>query len=111
MHGVVTIRDGDEEVEDVPFIFFISFWCLSPSLPLCVPTVSVFCPVLVGFFQASCVRLVLCQIVASVFEGLELFLIVAANFLIFSCNSHQSLCNEEEFLPTWHPVSFESGTH
>ena len=111
MHGMVTVGDRDKEVKDVPFIFLISFWCLSSPLPFCVPLVSVFCPVFVGFFQVSRMRLMLCQIVSLLFEGLELFLIVVADFLIFSHNSCQSLCNEEEFLPTWCPVSFERGTH
>ena len=111
VHGVVTIGDGDEEVEDVPFVLFIPFRCLSSSLPFCISPVSVFCPVLVGFFQASCIHLMLCQIVTSLFEDLELFLIVTADLLIFSHNSHQSLHNEEEFLPSWCPVSFKSSTH
>ena len=100
MDGVVTIGDGDKEVEDIPFIFLISFWHLPSPLPFCVPPISVFHPVFVGFFQVSSVHLALCQIVTSLFEGLKLFLIVAADFLIFSCNSCQSLCDEEEFLPT-----------
>ena len=111
VHGVVTVRDGDEEVEDVPFVLFIPFRHLSSPLPFHISLVSVFCPVLVGFFQASRVCLVLCQIITSLFEDLELFLIVAANLLIFSHNSCQSLHSEEEFLPSWCPVSFESGTH
>ena len=111
VHGVVTIGDGDEEVKDIPFVFLISFWCLSSPLPFHVPLISVFHPVFVSFFQVSRMCLMLCQIVASLFEDLELFLIVAADFLIFSHNSCQSLHNEEEFLPTWCPVSFESGTH
>ena len=111
MHGVVTIGDGDEEVKDVPFVFLISFWHLSSPLPFCVPPISVFHPLFVGFFQVSCMHLMLCQIITSLFEDFELFLIVVADFLVFLCNSCQSLCDEEEFLPTWCPVSFESGTH
>ena len=111
MHGVVTIRNWDEKVKDVSFVFLISLRCLSSPLPFRIPLVGIFGPVLVGFFQASCMHLVLCQIFTLLFEGLELFLIVAADLLIFSCNSHQSLRDEEEFLPTWCPVSFESGTH
>ena len=111
MHGVVTVGDGDEEVEDVPFVLLISFWCLSSPLPFHVPPISVFCPVFVGFFQASCMCLTLCQIIASLFEGLKLFLRVVTDFLIFLCNSHQSLHDEEKFLSTGCPVSFESSTH
>ena len=111
MHGVVAIRDWDKEIEDVSFIFLISFWCLTPSLPFCVPSVSIFFPVFVGFFQVSHVHLMLCQVLTSLFEGLELFLIVMANLLIFLHNSHQSLSNEEELLSAWCPVSFEGSTH
>ena len=111
MHGVVTIKDGNEEVKDVPFVLLISFWRLPSSLPFCILSISVFCPVLVGFFQVSCVCLTLCQIFASLFEYLKLFLIVMANFLVLARNSSQSLCDEEEFLPTRGPMSFKSGMH
>ena len=111
MHGVVTIRDWNEKIKDVSFIFLISLRRLPSSLPLRIPPVGVFSPMLVGFFQASHVRLVLCQIVASLFEDLELFLIVAADFLIFVCNLSQSMCDEEEFLPPGVPMSFESSMH
>ena len=53
----------------------------------------------------------LCQIFTSLFEYLRLFLIVVANFLVLVHNSSQSLCNEEEFLSTWGPMSFKSGMH
>ena len=111
MHGVIAIRNWDKEVKDIAFIFLISLRCLASPLPLCVPSVGIFFPVLIGFFQASRLCFMLCQIFTSLFEGLELFLIVMADLLIFSHNSHQSLCDEEEFLPAWCPVSFESGTH
>ena len=111
MHGMVAIRDWDEENKDVAFILLISFWCLPSSFPLCVPLVSVFCPMFVGFFQASRILLMLCQVVAPLFEYFELLLVVTADFLIFLCNSSQSLCNEEEFLPAWCPVSFKSSIH
>ena len=111
MHGVIAIRDWDEEIEHISFIFLISFWCLPSSLPLHIPSVGVFRPVLVDFFQTSRMHLVLCQLVALLLEYFELFLVVAANFLIFSHNSRQSLCNEEEFLPTRGPMSFESSMH
>ena len=111
MHGVVTIGDRDEEVEDVPFILLISFWRLSSPFPFCVSPVSVFCPVFVGFFQASHMHLTFCQVFASLFECFKLFFKVAADLLIFSHNSCQSLCDEEEFLPALCPVSFKSGTH
>ena len=110
MHGVIAIRDWDEEIKDVAFIFLILLRCLSSSFPFCIPSVGIFLPMFIGFFQVSCMHLMLCQIIASLFEGLELFLIVVAD-LIFSHNSCQSLCDEEEFLPTWCPVSFKSGTH
>ena len=111
MHGMVAIKDWDEKIKDVSFVFLISFWCLPASLPFRVSPVSVLYPVLVGFFQASHVCLTLCQIVALLLEYFELFLVVAADFLILSCNSSQSLHNEEELLPAWCPVSFESSTH
>ena len=53
----------------------------------------------------------LCQIVTSLFESLKLFLIVMADFLIFVCNFCQSVCDEEELLPAWVPMSFESSMH
>ena len=111
MHGVVTIGDWDEEVKDVSFILLVPLRGLSSSLPLCVPLVCIFGPVFVGFFQASCVRLMLCQIITSLFENLKLFLVVMANFLIFAHNSGQSMCDEEEFLPPWVPISFKSSVH
>ena len=101
MHGVVTIRNWDEEIKDVSFIFFIPLWSLFSSLPSCVLSIGVLFPVLVGFFQMSSVHLMLCQVLALLFECFELFLVVAANFLIFSCNSCQSLRDEEELLPSW----------
>ena len=68
MHDVVTVRDRNEEVEDVPFILLISLWRLSSLLPFCILSISVFCPVLIGFFQVSCMCLTLCQIFTSLFE-------------------------------------------
>ena len=111
VHGVIAIRDWDEEVKHVSFIFLISLWHLPSSLPFRVPLVGVFCPVFVGFFQASHVCLAFCQIITPLLEYLNLFLVVMADFLILSCNSSQSLRNEEELLPAWCPVSFESSTH
>ena len=111
MHGMIAVRDWDEEIKDIAFIFLISFQYLVSPLPFRISSVSIFFPVFIGFFQVSCVHVVLCQILASLFEGLKLLLIVAADLLIFSCNSCQSLCDEEELLPAWCPVSFESGTH
>ena len=111
VHGVVTVGDQDEEVKDISFVFLIPLRGLPFSFPLRVPPVSVFGPVLVGFFQASHVRLMLCQIVASLLENLELFLVVATNFLIFACNLSQSSCDEEEFLPPGVPMPFESSVH
>ena len=110
MHGVIAVRNWDEKVKDISFIFLIPLRCLASSLPLCISLVSIFFPMFIGFFQMSCVCLMLCQIFTSLFEGLELFLIVVADLLIFLRNSCQSLHNEE-FLPAWCPVSFESGTH
>ena len=98
MHGVVSIRDWNEEIKDVSFIFFIALWPLTLLLPLCVPLVRVFLPVFIGCFQVSLVCLMLCQIFSSLFECFELFLIVTANFLIFVRNSCQSLCDEEKLL-------------
>ena len=111
MHGVVTVRDWNEEIKDISFIFLVPLRFLPSSLPLCISLVGVFGPVLVGLFQVSCVCLAFCQIIASLFEDLKLFLIVAANFLILVCNSSQSVCNEEEFLPPGIPMSFKSSVH
>ena len=111
VHGVVTIGDWDEEVKDISFILLVPLRGLSSSLPLRIPPVCIFGPVFVGFFQVSRVHLMLCQIVASLFENLKLFLVVAADFLIFARNSGQSMCDEEEFLPPWVPMSFESSVH
>ena len=111
MHGVVTVGDRDEEVKDVPFIFFISFWSPTLLLPVSIPPVCVLLPVLVGCFQVSPMRFMLCQILSSLLEYLKLLLVVMADFLILSHNSCQSLHNEEEFLSSGGPVSFESGTH
>ena len=111
MHGVIAVRNWDEEIKDISFIFFISFQCLLSSLPGRILSISVLLPVFIGFFQASCMHLTLCQVLALLFECFELFLVVATNFLIFSCNSCQSLCDEEELLPPWQPVSFKSGAH
>ena len=111
VHGVVTIGDWDEKVKDISFVFFIPLRGLPSSLPLRVPPVGVFSPVLVGFFQVSHICLMLCQIVASLLESLKLFLVVTADFLIFAHNSSQSMCNEEEFLPPGVPMPFESSVH
>ena len=111
MHGVVTVGDWNEEIKDISFVLLIPLRGLPPSLPLHIPLVGVFSPVLVGFFQASCVHLMPCQIVTSLFENLELFLVVMTDFLIFAHNSSQSLCNEEEFLPPGVPMPFESSVH
>ena len=111
MHGVVTIRDRDEEIEDVSFILLISLRCSSSPIPLLIPLVGVFSPMLVGFFHVSCVHLAPCQIFTLLLEYFELFLIVTSDFLIFVHNSSQSLCNEEEFLSSWGSVSFESSMH
>ena len=111
MDGVITISDWDEEIEDVSFILFISLGSSCLPLPVSVPSVHVLLPVLIGCFQTSCMCLTLCQILSSLAEYFQLFLIVAANFLILLCHSCQSLHNEEEFQSTWGAVSFESSTH
>ena len=100
MHGVVSIRDWNEEIKDVSFIFLIALWPSTLLLPLHVPLVHVFLPMFVGCFQVSRTCLTLCQIFPSLFEYFKLFLIVVADFLIFVHNSCQSLCNEEELLPS-----------
>ena len=108
---MISISDWDEEIEDISLIFFIALWSFSFSIPIGVPPICVCLPVLIGCFQMSCVCLTLCQIFSSLLEYFELFLVVAADFLIFLCNSCQSLCDEEEFFSTWRPMSFESSTH
>ena len=111
VHGVVTVRDGNEEVKDVPLVFFIPLWSSTLLLPLSVSLVHVFLPVLVGGFQVSRMCLMLCQIFSSLLEYFKLFLIVVADFLVLARNSCQSLCNEEEFLPFGCPMSFESSAY
>ena len=98
MHGVIAIRDWDEEIKDVSFIFLITLRSSTLLLPLHIPSVHVFLPVFVGCFQVSCVHLTLCQIFSLLLEYFKLLLIVAANFLIFVRNSCQSLCDEEKLL-------------
>ena len=100
MDGVVSISDWDEEIEDISFIFFIPIRSLCLSLPVGVPPVGVHLPVLIGRFQASHMCLMFCQILSLLSEYFKLFLAVAADFLIFLCNSCQSLHDEEEFLPS-----------
>ena len=99
MDGMLAVSDWDKEVEDISFILFIPFGPPCLSLPVIIPSVCVRFPVLVGCFQVSCMRLTLCQILLLLLEYFKLFLIVMADFLVFACNSCQSLCNEEEFLP------------
>ena len=108
---MVTISDWDEEIKDISFIFLISLWSLCLCIPVSEPLVIVCLPVLIGRLKVSHVCLMLCQIFSSLVEYFQLFLIVAANFLILLHSSCQSLCNEEEFLPTWGTVSFKSSAH
>ena len=98
MHGVVSIRDRDEEIKDISFVFLVTFWPLTFSLPVGIPLVRIFLPVFISRFQVSHMCFTLCQILSSLLEYFELFLIVTAGFLIFSCNSCQSLHDEEELL-------------
>ena len=111
MHSVVTVGDWDEEIKDVAFILLVTLRSSTLLLPFCVPSVCVFLPVLVGGFQVSHTRLMLCQIFSSLLEYFELLLIVMADLLIFACNSCQSLHNEEELLSPGQPMSFESSAH
>ena len=101
MHGVVSIRDWNEEIKDISFVFFIALWPSTLPLPVCISSVCVFLPMFVGCFQVSHACLMLCQIFPSLFEYFELLLIVMADFLIFARNSCQSLCNEEKLLSPW----------
>ena len=98
MDGVVSISDWDEEIEDVSFILLIPLGSLCLPLPVGIPPVGILFPMFIGCFQVSCVHLALCQLLPLLLECFELFLIVSADFLIFLCNSCQSLCDEEEFL-------------
>ena len=111
MDGVVAVSDWDEEIEDVSFIFFIPLGSLCLPFPVSVPPVSFRFPVLIGCFQASHMCLALCQILSSLMEYFQLFLIVVADFLVLLRNSCQSLHNEEEFLSSRGTVSFESSAH
>ena len=101
MHDMITIDDWDEEIKDVSFVFLISFWSSLLRIPLLKPLVIVGFPVLIGLFQMSCVRFMFCQVFPSLLEYFKLFLIVMADFLVLLHNSHQPLCNEEEFLLPW----------
>ena len=83
MHGMIAIRNWDEEVKHISFIFLIPFWHLPSSLPFHIPSVSIFCPVFVGFFQMSHMCLTFCQLVTPLLEYFKLFLVIAADFLIF----------------------------
>ena len=111
MHDMVAVSDWDEKIEDISFIFFVALWPSTFLLPLHIPLVCVLLPVFIGCFQVSCMCLMLCQIIASLLECLKLFLIVMADFLIFSHNSSQSLHDEEELFSAWCSVSFESSAH
>ena len=111
MDDMVTIDDRDEKIKDVSFVLLLPFW---PSL-FCIPVskfLIVIClPVLIGFFQPSHMCFVFCQVFPSLAEYFQLFLIITPNFLILSCNSCQSLHNEEKFLMSGRSMSFKSGTH
>ena len=98
MDSVISISDWDEEIEDISLVFFIALRSLLLPLPIGVPLVRVCLPMLVGCFQVSHVCFTLFQIFPSLLEYFKLFLIIAADFLIFLHNSCQSLRNEEEFL-------------
>ena len=111
MDGMIAVSDWNEEIKDISFIFFVPFQPLRLPVPGSIPPVCVCLPVLVGFFQMSCVHLALCQILSLLAEYFQLFLIVTADFLILSCNSHQSLHNEEEFFFSQGAVPFESSAH
>ena len=108
---IIAVSNWDEEIEDVSFILFISFWSLCLPLPVSIPPVSVCFPVLIGHFQMSCMHFALCQILSLLAECFQLFLIVMADFLILSRNPCQSLHNEEEFFSAGGTMSFESGAH
>ena len=97
--GVRSISDGDEEVIDISFVLFVSLQSLHLPLPSIISLVHVLLPVFIGCFQTSHMHFAFCQIFPLLLEYFKLFLIVMANFLIFSCNSCQSLHNEKEFLP------------
>ena len=87
MDGGIAISDWDEEIKDISFILFIPFWPSCLPFPVSVPPVSVCFPVLIGCFQMSCMCLTLCQVLSSLAEYFQLFLIVAADFLILLHNS------------------------
>ena len=97
---MISISDQDEEVEDISFVLLIALRPLHLSFPVSVLSVHVCFPMLIGCFQTSCMHFAFCQILPLLLEYFKLFLIVMANFLIFSHNSCQSLRYEEEFLST-----------
>ena len=98
MDGMISVSDWDEEIEDVSLVLFVALRSLLLPLPVSAPSVCVHFPMLVGGFQMSRMCFMLCQILPLLLEYFKLFLIIAADFLIFSCNSCQSLRDEEEFL-------------
>ena len=111
MDGVIAVSDWDEEIEDISFVFLIPLWSSCLPIPVSVPPIGVHFPVLIGHFQMSHVHLTFRQVLSSLAEYFQLFLIVAAYFLILSHNSCQSLCNEEKSFSSRGTVSFESSTH
>ena len=111
MDGVIAISDWDEEIKDISFVFLIPFWSSCLLFPVSVPPISVCFPVFVGHFQMSRMHLMLCQVLSSLAEYFQLFLIVVANFLILLCNSCQPLHDEEKFFSSGGTMSFESSTH
>jgi hypothetical protein len=105
----VLSNNWNKKVGDMPFILLVS-----PRLPLIVSVflellVMVCLPILVGFFKASHILLMLCQSVSLFLEDGELYVIGLGVDFILLCNFSQSLCNEDELVSV-RAVSFESGT-
>ena len=111
MDGMVAVSDWDEEIRDVAFILFIPLWTLVLLVPICEPLITVCLPVFIGFFQVSCIHLMLCQSLSLLLEYFQLFMVAVTGLFIFSCNSCQSLSNVEEFFLAWGAVSFKSSTY
>ena len=111
MYGVVAISDWDEKVKDIAFIFLISLWALHLLVPVSKLLVAVCLPVLIGFFQVSCICLTLCQSLSSLAEYFQLLAIVTADLLVLLSNSCQALGDVEEFLTTRSTVALKSSAH
>ena len=111
MYGVIAISDWEEEITDISFIFLVPLWSLLLLVPVSKSFVIVCLPMFIGFFQASHICLMLCQIFCLLLEYFQLFVVAPGDFCILLCNSCQSLGNVEELLSAGRFMSFKSCAH